>query len=131
MSLHCESGAAEPAPPPLSPVHEAMPQAQARGERSLSSASSLAGAALEDDIRAMSEQMQRVLAFCDAQAQSPLRLQARINDLEEQLHQAIAEKNYWMKRCKELSGARPPAPEAKSRDMRTSRSERLLLAGSR
>ncbi|POM57418.1 NAD Kinase, partial [Phytophthora palmivora] len=56
-----------------------------------------------DDLRAMNDQMKRVLAFCETQRENPLRLQAKINDLEEQLRQAIAEKNYWMKRCKDLT----------------------------
>ncbi|DBA01351.1 TPA: hypothetical protein N0F65_001590 [Lagenidium giganteum] len=68
---------------------------------SSSTAGSVFGHALEDDIRSMSEQMQRVLAFCELQSQNPLRLQSKINDLQEQLQMAIAEKNYWMKRCKE------------------------------
>lgn len=76
---------------------------------------------LEDDIRSIGDQMKRVLAFCETQTQSPIRLQAKVNDLEEQLQQAIAEKNYWMKRCKELAGHQPlaPAPESPSRDLRT------------
>ncbi|KAI9912250.1 hypothetical protein PsorP6_009335 [Peronosclerospora sorghi] len=67
------------------------------------------GYTLEDDLRAMNDQMKRVLAFCESQRDNPLRLQAKIASLEEQLHQAIAEKNYWMKRCKDLTGHHPPA----------------------
>lgn len=149
-SLHCESertastsapeteaaaavidcvGAAEElsAPFTLPSVPEAAPMPLMSDELALdatgrrpSYASSAGGYALEDDIRAMGDQMKRVLAFCENQSQSPLRLQAKVNDLEEQLHQAIAEKNYWMKRCKELSGARPTAPDTASRDLRTS-----------
>lgn len=134
-SLHCAPQQAADAaatidealgPLPTVPEAAAMPLVgdelalDATGRRA-SYASSAGGYALEDDIRAMGDQMKRVLAFCENQAQSPLRLQAKISDLEEQLHQAIAEKNYWMKRCQELSGARPPAPDTKSRDLRTSR----------
>ncbi|TMW55840.1 hypothetical protein Poli38472_008488 [Pythium oligandrum] len=65
------------------------------------SASSMSGYTLEDDIRSIGDQMKRVLAFCEMQSQSPIRMQAKINELQEQLQLAIAEKNYWMKRCHE------------------------------
>ncbi|GLD93410.1 hypothetical protein PINS_up002002 [Pythium insidiosum] len=70
--------------------------------RRLSLSSNGSGYALEEDIRAMGDQMRRVLAFCEAQSQNPIRLQAKINELKEQLQLAIEEKNYWMKRCKEV-----------------------------
>ncbi|RLN98688.1 hypothetical protein BBJ28_00016231 [Nothophytophthora sp. Chile5] len=92
--------------------------------RRLSYASSSGGYTLEDDLRSMGDQMKRVLAFCETQAQSPLKLQAKINDLEEQLHQAIAEKNYWMKRCKDLTGHHPPAPEVAKVDLQCVKSHR-------
>lgn len=74
--------------------------------RRYSMASSTGGVTLEDDIRSIGEQMKRVLAFCDLQSQNPIRLQAKINDLQEQLQLAIKEKNYWMKRCKEMASSR-------------------------
>lgn len=70
------------------------------------SVSSTSGVTLEDDIRSIGDQMKRVLAFCELQSQNPIRLQAKINDLQEQLQLAIAEKNYWMKRCKEMSSSK-------------------------
>lgn len=54
---------------------------------------------IEEDIRAMQEQLQRVLTFCGLQAENPLRLQRKISDLLDQLRLVIAEKNYWMKRA--------------------------------
>ncbi|KAE9047952.1 hypothetical protein PR003_g917 [Phytophthora rubi] len=94
------------------------------------------GYTLEEDLRAMNDQMKRVLAFCETQRENPLRLQAKINDLEEQLRQAIAEKNYWMKRCKDLTGHQPPAAEVakvdlqcvKSRPRKRTNSELILIA---
>ncbi|GMF25933.1 unnamed protein product [Phytophthora fragariaefolia] len=94
------------------------------------------GYTLEEDLRAMNDQMKRVLAFCEMQRENPLRLQAKINDLEEQLRQAIAEKNYWMKRCKDLTGHQPPAAEVakvdlqcvKSRPRKRTNSELILIA---
>lgn len=71
--------------------------------RGFSMSSSASGVTLEDDIRSIGDQMRRVLAFCELQSQNPIRLQAKINDLQEQLQLAVAEKNYWMKRCKEMS----------------------------
>lgn len=68
------------------------------------SISSASGVTLEDDIRSIGDQMKRVLAFCEMQSQNPIRLQAKINDLQEQLQLAVAEKNYWMKKCKEQMG---------------------------
>lgn len=89
------------------------------------SVSSTSGVTLEDDIRSIGDQMKRVLAFCDLQSQNPIRLQAKINDLQEQLQLAVAEKNYWMKRCKEVSSSKSEyAPretaEVKAADIRTS-----------
>ncbi|CAH0475588.1 unnamed protein product [Peronospora belbahrii] len=72
---------------------------------------SLSNGTLEDNLRAMSDQMKRVMAFCKAQSENPLRLQDRICDLKEQLRQAIAEKNYWMKRCKDLTDHQSSASE--------------------
>lgn len=91
---------------------------------------------LEEDLRAMGDQMRRVLAFCETQRENPLRLQAKINELQEQLRQAIAEKNYWMKRCKDLTGHQPPAPEVakvdlqcvKSHPRKRTNSELILIA---
>ncbi|KAF4035859.1 ATP-NAD kinase [Phytophthora infestans] len=94
------------------------------------------GYSLEGDLHGINEQLQRVLAFCDTQRENPLRLQAKINDLREQLRQAIAEKNYWMKRCKDLTGHHPPAAEVakvdlqcvKSRPRKRTNSELILIA---
>lgn len=69
--------------------------------RKLSLSSAPGSYALEDEIRAMGGQMKRLLAFCDMQAQSPIRMEAKIQELQEQLQLAIKEKNYWMKRCQE------------------------------
>lgn len=78
------------------------------------SVSSTSGVTLEDDIRSIGDQMKRVLQFCELQSQNPIRLQAKINDLQEQLQLAVAEKNYWMKRCKEMSSSKSEyaAPES-------------------
>lgn len=100
--------AAHHSPPPSSPrllpldvTATATAAADERARRfSMSSAS---GVTLEDDIRSIGDQMKRVLAFCELQSQNPIRLQAKINDLQEQLQLAVAEKNYWMTRCKEMS----------------------------
>lgn len=73
--------------------------------------------ALEDDIRSIGSQMKRVLAYCEAQSQSPIRLQAKINELQDQLQAAIAEKNYWMKRYKEV--ANKTSGVELSKDLRT------------
>ncbi|CAH0484807.1 unnamed protein product [Peronospora farinosa] len=81
------------------------------------SSSSSNGYTLENDLRAMNNQMKRVLAFCETQRENPLRLQTRIIDLEEQLRQVIAEKNYWMKRCKDLIGHQPSAVESSKMDL--------------
>jgi NAD+ kinase len=88
---------------------------------SLASSANGSGYAVEDDIRAIGDQMKRLLAFCDMQAQSPLRMQAKIQELQEQLQLAITEKNYWMKRCQEeLARDRPSTEVAKkAKDMRT------------
>ncbi|CAI5744247.1 unnamed protein product [Peronospora destructor] len=96
---------------------------------------------LEDDLRAMNDQMKRVLAFCETQRENPLQLQTRITNLKEQLRQAIAEKNYWMKRCKDLTshhltGHQPSAAEASKVDLqdvkkhprKRSNSELILIA---
>ncbi|KAL4154829.1 hypothetical protein PRNP1_006945 [Phytophthora ramorum] len=110
------------------------PQARARLPSYASSSGD--GYTLEDDLRAMNDQMKRVLAFCETQRENPLRLQAKISDLQEQLRQAIAEKNYWMKRCKDLTGHQPPAAEVakvdlqcvKSRPRKRTNSELILIA---
>eukprot|EP00644_Phytophthora_capsici_P017024 jgi/Phyca11/537309/estExt2_fgenesh1_pg.C_PHYCAscaffold_830013 len=75
------------------------------------------GYTLEEYLRRINEQMKRVMAFCETQRENPLRLQAKINDLQEQLRQAITEKNYWMKRCKDLTGHQPPAAEVSKVDL--------------
>ncbi|TYZ62996.1 hypothetical protein PybrP1_008563 [[Pythium] brassicae (nom. inval.)] len=91
-------------PSPGSSPQLSLDAAAAADERARRfSMSSASGVTLEDDIRAIGDQMRRVLAFCDLQSQNPIRLQAKINDLQEQLQLAVAEKNYWMTRCKEMS----------------------------
>ncbi|KAG7400752.1 hypothetical protein PHYBOEH_004558 [Phytophthora boehmeriae] len=86
--------------------------------------SSTDGYTLEEDLRSMGDQMKRVLAFCETQVQNPLRLQAKINDLQDQLRQAVAEKNYWMKRCKDLTGHHPPAQEVTKVDLQCVKNHR-------
>ncbi len=68
-----------------------------------SSLSSVSDYALENDIKSIGDQIKRVLHFCELQSQNPIRLHEKINDLNEQLRLAIVEKNYWMKRYKELA----------------------------
>uniref|UniRef100_A0AAV1UNL2 NAD(+) kinase n=1 Tax=Peronospora matthiolae TaxID=2874970 RepID=A0AAV1UNL2_9STRA len=71
------------------------------------------GYALEDDLRVMNDKMKRLLDFCESQhCENPLRLQAKITDLEEKLRQVTAEKNYWMKRCKDLTDHQPPTAKS-------------------
>ncbi|POM77084.1 LOW QUALITY PROTEIN: NAD kinase, partial [Phytophthora palmivora] len=94
------------------------------------------GYTLEDDLRAMNDQMKRVLAFCETQRENPLRLQAKIVEDASRMRQAMAEKNYWMKRCKDLTGHQPPAAEVakvdlqcvKSRPRKRTNSELILIA---
>ncbi|KAL8024583.1 putative NAD kinase, ENTH domain, NAD kinase/diacylglycerol kinase-like domain superfamily [Plasmopara halstedii] len=94
------------------------------------------GYAIENDLLGMEERLKRILTFCEYQRENPLRLQDKIHDLQEQLRQAIAEKNYWMKRCKELTTHHPPTAEvtkvdlqcAKSRPRQRSNSELILIA---
>ncbi|KAG1711522.1 hypothetical protein DVH05_008775 [Phytophthora capsici] len=115
---------------------ETQQQLATRSRLASYASSSGDGYTLEEDLRQMNEQMKRVMAFCETQRENPLRLQAKINDLQEQLRQAIAEKNYWMKRCKDLTGHQPPAAEVskvdlqcvKSRPRKRTNSELILIA---
>nr|CCA23208.1 NAD kinase putative [Albugo laibachii Nc14] len=75
---------------------EGWPRKQSSASSQCSNSSTLT---IEEDIKAMQEQLQRVLTFCALQAENPLRLQQKISDLLDQLRLVIAEKNYWMKRA--------------------------------
>ncbi|TDH68800.1 hypothetical protein CCR75_000139 [Bremia lactucae] len=80
------------------------------------------GYTLEGDLHGINEQLQRVLAFCENQRESPQRLQAKIRDLQEELRQAIAEKNYWIKRCKDLTSHYPRSTETTEVDLQCAKS---------
>jgi hypothetical protein len=60
---------------------------------------------LENEIKLISEQMNRILTICELQSQNPLRLQEKMNDLKQQIELAVTEKNYWIKRYKVLAEA--------------------------
>lgn len=106
--------------PPLAPQCATLSEAPSSSSRSLTVNTNMTGSdvyALEEDIRSIGSQMKRVLAYCEAQSQSPIRLKAKINELQDQLQAAIAEKNYWMKRYKEV--ANKTSGVELSKDLRT------------